>query len=1783
MPKDLNVKYLGSLRSEQPADSSVHPSTQLSRRGFLQVASVAAVGAGFSNCLLANELGNGIELVHSVNRLALKLDGQERFVIDRRLFSGHPRLSVKTSDTHYEIKFESARFPGFCCHADLSLEIWKGVFGWSYRLFLKQFDLLFRGSLQKWLSGEELSQAKLTRSLRIAGGDQWRVDIRSSGVATFSPGWMLDFQGRRLFSAYLDAQELYGNNLHLSLPSPTHPSLIAKTFRRRTIAVMERGDSDWGIFPYFATTKDLQLLPSGSSFDKLVLEVCESRSGYQRAAFLATGNDGRVAASANPVPDFEVGNAEKFNLPLSRMIYAAFLPNGARYLTAQLSTAKWFDVGSFSFGLRDSALAPVLEAYKNSDDPTADVTLAPSVELTANMPGAYVATTQVPKAAGIPLTFGRFLCKTGYFLHLDCEQHKIYSSAEGLRVQLLRPRDLLQVELQFFGMRLEHCWGKSYLKPSGDDRNAKIVARFPAQTIAEQSPYLGDPSCNPTSTSVELPDPPVKARLGHTSRLVFRPFTHLGASKELKFELSDLVDWSKWELVVGKFAAPPLTDDGKVDLTKAQPTLVNPSEPSTLETAIELPYRVIISPDDRARFVTGVEPAEGPASKRVCLWHAALKTNKQEGQTRPAGPVVRVIWTREEGPDFCPQQVLEGKAVCAVPLNQTDRKALLRAFTNYSTTTYSEKPYIPPAMPVRAMALSTLGGWIDGSVEWDPAKSESLQSWRYRAAAAQDDIVQLSYGGYLMPTGHAAVLIRIAQREWVQRGHQRIGYLIKRCYIQVIEREKYFPSLGQLNVGRDLPFKKIVITRDTTPFLDAPQCLSPDPPFWPKVCGQVFRFPLELTDHDGNLTTGTLAMKFVSKKVAYPTDDAGRATLANEISAYMAEVEPGIGSTQPVGLRGSATGSQKIAYVPSVHLGDTSFTTTKLIWAVTKPDDNSDLVRRRIGQPPWYPALDEAHIHLDPAQNFGPNSFVTNVKYASPYVTSGFPNEGSDQNKGEVFLIAPSSPKFGFPGEHSAGLALPSTQVGAVSRRFGIIGGNPADAVLNTSVGQFDPKSFFKDARATLLGAIDLADAVAPIVGMVDQQSKVPRLIQHEIRDIRKQYDTFRAQIEEIPKSLTEIQAVLQKYNDLATQAAKELQGHLVTSGIGQIRNLISYQDVPIQLQISAEEVRAKMLDIRANFNERLHQLSDDTNISLLREYIIFKITEKVSCTEAELAALRRSFQISAELKIGLIQSAFEDAVSSLASGVGKDFNQVVGELQQSIAANDPARVLDAFNHLRSVAEDLGAANSILDRLDSGVKSLSGTIYSRIDTVDQELNHNVDEIKAQLQNQQWQLEQSAQVAIFSKIDVARGACSKFLEQARSIVSAQLYDAPNKIPGALAKSIVVLLSPYATRFQQTLVAIRSLIQDVVAQLGFPTEVHLSYHFAPRVQDAPSGQPIFKARYGGNSASLAVDASVVKHFDGRTPESSVKAQLSNFELHLFPFAPFLEIAFNGIEFEAKNGSAPSVKVQVAESRFVGPLDFVKKLQALLKGLSGDSASGPYLTVQPTQLQAGFRFAIPSIATGAFTLTNLTFHTAIRLPFLGEPTRLIFSFSDRAKPCILSYAIFGGTAFIGLEATARGVEQIEGALEFGAVTQLNLTVAHGAVRIVGGFYFRQRSDSMLLCGYVRAVGELNILGLISMTVQFFLGLSYEHRSDATYLVGECTVTVEIGFTFFSVSARLSLRKEFAGDKHESNQSSTSQASLVASIMPNISEIGDFLVGQDISENWRAPYLEHLLTYAW
>ncbi|MCP2033575.1 hypothetical protein L1279_000558 [Planomicrobium sp. HSC-17F08] len=303
-------------------------------------------------------------------------------------------------------------------------------------------------------------------------------------------------------------------------------------------------------------------------------------------------------------------------------------------------------------------------------------------------------------------------------------------------------------------------------------------------------------------------------------------------------------------------------------------------------------------------------------------------------------------------------------------------------------------------------------------------------------------------------------------------------------------------------------------------------------------------------------------------------------------------------------------------------------------------------------------------------------------------------------------------------------------------------------------------------------------------------------------------------------------------------------------------------------------------------------------------------------------------------------------------------------------------------------------------------------------------------------------------------------------------------------------------------------------------NYPSEPQSFFYFLTKIVDTK-----FK-----NDTQLTINALLVTPI-GTDNKSSASF---NFEGHLKDFAldfvGAMRLNFTSLSFRSANGRKMEIDAQGMELKFQGPLKFVNTLKEIMP-VDGFS-DPPYLDVTASGIRAGYTLGIPSVVVGVFSLQNLSLNAGLSLPFIDQPAGVRFSISERQKPFLVTVGLFGGGGFFSIVLSATGIQELEAAIEFGGNISLNLGVASGGVQIMAGIYFAMNGNEVNLSGYLRCGGHLNVLGLISITVEFYLGFKYRNKDEKGGEVwGQASLTVGVKVAFFSKSVTLKVERRFAG----------------------------------------------------
>jgi len=292
------------------------------------------------------------------------------------------------------------------------------------------------------------------------------------------------------------------------------------------------------------------------------------------------------------------------------------------------------------------------------------------------------------------------------------------------------------------------------------------------------------------------------------------------------------------------------------------------------------------------------------------------------------------------------------------------------------------------------------------------------------------------------------------------------------------------------------------------------------------------------------------------------------------------------------------------------------------------------------------------------------------------------------------------------------------------------------------------------------------------------------------------------------------------------------------------------------------------------------------------------------------------------------------------------------------------------------------------------------------------------------------------------------------------------------------------------------------------------------------------PLNQGSYGPVSVDGDTDLSITSTIT--RPASALQADpgifvtrgtLRNVSLDL---GGIISLPIPTLHFESRSGSKVQMSMDVGSVAFDGALKFLQELAEIIPA-QGPDGGGPRIEVTSSGVSVGYALGLPPLSLGVFALHDLSFTTATAIPFADGTPTVDFAFADRHHPCLITVEMLGGGGFLHVQLDSAGIRMLEGQIEFGGDFSLDLAVASGGVHIMAGIYIMLDSSESQISGFVDAGGELSVLGIVSVSVDFNLSLTYQAGGGNGKVIGRATLTVSVEVAFFSTSVELTVERSY------------------------------------------------------
>jgi hypothetical protein len=1704
-PTRLNLANLrthrsGSAHGNDRITSLLEESSRgpISRRRLIGIGGTVAMIAAPTLKALGASLSSDLAIESDSRRVSFRLGGEERWAIDTRAFGGRPVLSVDRDERQIFIRLDGALFPGTSLPADLTCEIRPGLLGRRMNLSFKLGG--FKGSVQLegWLMGNEIlsSVVELDHAICMLGRNE-KFSVSGSSHAEFHPSWTFRFDGEhmahlrpasnsssiapRVAGERIINTLMSGDALLLSLGRPDQPSILSEPVARRSVISFERGNNRWDLVPPSSGNGSWEFRGKENAFDRIDIETGESRSGRSRQAMVASSDSTTPALTVSPIRSVRGSDGERFAIPLVAARYAVAFDrqgNQTAVMARFAETPTWMFTDPVAYALQDDPNGRGFELVRRGDR-LEHFAFAPAVTSTyLPMPDAVVDPGSVPRGTSLPFVASRRHGASQREIessHLRFDPNRPddppISIASTVVVSILRPQDLVVLYFQFVGLSAQKA-GKSLKLVRGSGSEAYLIAHLQPQNIAEQAFFEVAPNLSAAEAekNKSKPDPNTDTS---ADPLIPPPVAAMfSGPSRLSFK------------VPHGHPGIPYTVEGLLGAMSELEMNVSANALPPKETQKIKGLTMASFADARLTEIN----VSGVGKTRIATKSNNYVVSLEQMRTRnvKAGGVgarTAILQNRA--------RVLERKSEKA-----RYQSASSQLDFDKKTAVVVAEAVKPPSRPENPRPYETaieypfrliispnkFGAWAHSMKPVVSGKSGRTELWHSRLAVRRE-IGGKNVIDELYPD------LRTIRALWTTDGsftpdsttsppHANVPF---RMSLDAFDRHNivhltsnfvlYSPSVG------GAPRKKF----EPLP-VDVDRFMLSSQGAWSDMRGAWVPTPQGLSVEEWR-HRGTM----------------GRDNYVRVVYA---------GFLFPFGHRASLIKVTERKFHRDVP-GNVAYLRQRMFIVVREPEKDyrdTGIVTRDL-------ITGEDSIGIDNQMPFTRIRVTTMVtpNLDPPEQSSVFTGPTSNQS---AFWPRVLDKDFLFH--------MVAEDIEGETHEFStpviFVGKEYTDRAYN------DPRSAPKIA-AEYEAAKNDARRKRPMFG---QQITYAETSQPGDTSFETQSIIWGVQVPDNGPSV----AGQTKFDNMPSAAPRFFpvvrKAEAVIPAIKQMTGnsqpgLVKYSNTYLVNNFGAAnkgevflELDSSSPTVQVDFNQK-----GDKSGGLVKPNM------KVSALSRVMGPV-----------------AGDNAVAQVGTNgkfVPKDFFGSFGGLQAKVFG-----VIDLWDLLDDTI-DINQTDLIPKFVTEAlnvVENFLNTVQSFVDNG----NKYINEAK------------KAGGSVLTLANTLESSFPKILGHAGKLPDefAQLTSEINTVIAAFNAVPGLIQIPKAPNIDESirkevekrlnqlkeLAASGAKFTDAIAAfadaLEMAREMKVKFEWKPKLNDwgFKPGKPLFIAKNtmkgGTPAASFIISVEMRAKTDGSTaPSIDVICSLENFTIDLIAPASFIQIAFDKLQFFASVGKKADVNVEITNIKFVGVLSFVEALRTLIP-LDGFS-DPPALDISEEGIAASFSISLPNIAFGLFSLQNLSLGAGFTIPFIGEPLSVYFNFCTRENPFLLTVSMFGGGGFFGITLDPGGVHLLEASFEFGASISIDLGVASGGVHVMAGIYFRMmmkddpEPDEASLTGYFRLGGEVDVLGIISVSIELRMELTYEFNTGKC--IGRATLTIEVEVLFFSASVEISCERKFAG----------------------------------------------------
>jgi len=266
--------------------------------------------------------------------------------------------------------------------------------------------------------------------------------------------------------------------------------------------------------------------------------------------------------------------------------------------------------------------------------------------------------------------------------------------------------------------------------------------------------------------------------------------------------------------------------------------------------------------------------------------------------------------------------------------------------------------------------------------------------------------------------------------------------------------------------------------------------------------------------------------------------------------------------------------------------------------------------------------------------------------------------------------------------------------------------------------------------------------------------------------------------------------------------------------------------------------------------------------------------------------------------------------------------------------------------------------------------------------------------------------------------------------------------------------------------------------------------------------------------------------------------------------------ITVIFKQFKITSSPGLPKKTDMGVDEVKLGGPLQFIADIAAKFMA----PGNGMRIKAGPKNLEAFYGITLPNISAPAFNFKNLQFSVGMNVPYDPgslQPISFNFGLNSVENKFLVSAGIYGGRGHFLLNATPKGIDRIDIAIEMGAYAGIDFGIGKGEVFLFFGLWFVGGKDNdnnniIKAVAYVLCSGSATVFGFITIGVSILLAMTYLKKGSQSVFYGEAIVTYSVKVAFFKKTFSLRYYKEFVGSMEGNQEPSTSvqESSVLGSL---------------------------------